>query len=509
MHDQSIKSEASEEYHTRVVKIDRLKARGIEPWPANKVPSTSCAAVVESFNTIVPSTDTKTFSQEELKQEESSEHPSVAGRIMTVRLHGKAAFATIQDSSSQLQLYFKEELLGDMFPVFVDLIDIGDIIWVRGVPFRTKLGEITLRVTEFTLLSKCLHPLPDKVHGLSDIEIKYRQRYLDLIMSSEARNRFRARSEIIRSIRTFLDARGYAEVETPMLHPIAGGAAAKPFVTHHNALDDDFFLRIAPELYLKRLVVGGVERVYEINRNFRNEGISTRHNPEFTMLELYTAYEDLTYAMNLVEALIHAAAIAAGATLQVSFGQHHLDFSVPFRRMSMKEAVCEYGDFDESEVSHDHITALCAQHRVAVEPYASYGHKLAALFEHVAEHKLIQPTFIHSFPVELSPLAKRDPNNHDIVPRFELFVAGMELSNAYHELNDPFEQADRFRDQLALHKAGDAEAHQFDADYVRALEYGLPPTVGIGIGIDRLTMLLTNTTSIKEVILFPTLKRQG
>jgi lysyl-tRNA synthetase class 2 len=496
----------SEEYRIRVEKVDRLRSQGIEPWPPNRVPSTTCALIAATF-TENSQSEGIVISQEAIMHEENTQHPSVAGRLMTVRVHGKAAFANLQDASGTLQLYFKEELLGDMFKIFIDLIDIGDIIWCRGVPFRTQRGEVTLRVTELVLLSKCLHPLPDKVHGLSDIEIKYRQRYLDLIVSPEARARFHARSEITRAIRSFLDSRGYAEVETPMLHPIAGGAAARPFVTHHNALDAEFFLRIAPELYLKRLVVGGIDRVYEINRNFRNEGISTRHNPEFTMLELYTAYEDLHYAMSCVEEMFRTAAIAADATLQVPFGQHVLDFAAPFRRISMKDAVCEYGDFDESELSHERITGLCARHRVTLVPHASYGHKLAALFEHIVEHKLIQPTFIHSFPIELSPLAKRDPQNSDTAPRFELYVAGMELSNAYHELNDPFEQAERFRDQLGLHAAGDEEAHQFDADYVRALEYGLPPTVGIGVGIDRLTMLLTNTPSIKEVILFPTLKR--
>lgn len=500
----------SEEYAVRLKKVDMLRERGIEPWPANRVPCATCALIHESFATYSPVSEAEQsqLSQEKLNAEERNKHnPSVAGRILTARLHGKAAFATIQDASGTLQVYLKEEFLGDMFTVFTDLIDIGDIIWCRGVPFKTQRGEITLRVMELVLLSKCLHPLPDKVHGLADIEIKYRQRYLDLIVSPEARARFHARSEIIRSLRSFLDSRGYAEVETPMLHPLAGGAAARPFVTHHNALDSEFFLRIAPELYLKRLVVGGLERVYEINRNFRNEGVSTRHNPEFTMLELYTAYENLAYAMNVVEEMLRGAAIAASGKLQLPFGSHELNFEAPFRRLSMKDAVCEYGDLDESDVSPERITAACVRHGVKVEPYASYGHKLAAFFEHVAEHKLIQPTFIHEFPIELSPLAKRDPENPAMAPRFELFIAGMELSNAYHELNDPFEQAERFREQLKLHEAGDAEAHQFDADYVRALEYGLPPTVGIGVGIDRLTMVLTNTPSIKEVILFPTLKR--
>ncbi len=483
-------TQQSEEYTIRVGKVERLRAQGIEPWPAVKPVHDHTAYIVGAASDPEDTVYT------------------LAGRLMAIRNHGKSSFARIQDSTGSLQLYFQEELLGDAYQRFLHLIDIGDILWVRGPRFTTKSGEITLRVQEYTLLSKCLHPLPEKFHGIADTEIKYRQRYLDLITSAATRERFYARSHIIAAIRTFLEARSYLEVETPMLQQIAGGAAARPFITRHNTLDQDLYLRIAPELYLKRLVIGGFERVYEINRNFRNEGISTRHNPEFTMLELYTAHHDLTYAMNLVEELVRTAAIAAAHTLRVPFGTHTIDFESPWRRISMKDAICEYGNLEAYDLAPEHITGICARHRVSVEPTASYGHKLVALFEHIVETQLIQPTFIHSFPVEVSPLAKRDSIASDFVPRFELFVAGMELSNAYHELNDPFEQAERFHEQLTLKAGGDEEAHQFDQDYVTALEYGLPPTVGIGIGIDRLTMLLTNTPSIKEVILFPTLKKE-
>jgi lysyl-tRNA synthetase class 2 len=483
----------SEEYRIRSEKVDTLRAQGIEPWPQFRPVKDQAADIIAQF------------------QDGAEIEYTVAGRIMAIRRHGKAAFVVIQDTSGRIQLYLKADIIGDeIFKDFNHYIDIGDIIWCRGTAFRTHAGEITLRVLEYELLSKCLHPLPEKFHGISDVETKYRQRYLDVMTSAETRERFIKRSRMISTIRNFLEERGYLEVETPMLHPIAGGAAARPFVTHHNTLGENFYLRIAPELYLKRLTVGGFDRVYEINRNFRNEGISTRHNPEFTMLELYTAYEDYHYAMGLVEELLRSAAIAVNGTLHLTFGDHTLNFEQPFRRLTMRNAVMEYGNFTEDEIAPQNIGALCIRHGLRMTPGASsYGHQLAALFEHVAEKKLIQPTFICDFPVELSPLAKRDPQNPDFVPRFELFIAGMEVSNAYNELNDPFEQAARFQDQLALQRAGDPEAHQYDADYVTALEYGLPPTVGIGIGIDRLAMLLTNTVSIKEVILFPTLKRSN
>jgi len=485
------KPQESEEYRVRSQKIDILRNQGVEPWPSFRPVKNQAADVIAQF------------------QDGAEIEYVIAGRLMALRRHGKAAFAVLQDPSGKIQLYLKEDAIGDAaFKRFVDYTDIGDIIWCRGKSFRTHAGEITLRVLEYELLSKCLHPLPEKFHGIVDREIKYRQRYLDLIVSDESRERFKNRSRMISAIRSFLEERGYLEVETPMLHPIAGGAAARPFITHHNTLSENFYLRIAPELYLKRLVVGGFERIYEINRNFRNEGISTRHNPEFTMLEMYTAYEDYRYAMNLVEELLRTVALVAQGSQQLTFGEYQLDFEKPFRRLTMREAVMEYGNFSEADIAPENIGTLCMKHGLRMAPGASgYGYQLAALFEHVAEKRLIQPTFICDFPVELSPLAKRNPNNPNFVPRFELFIAGMEISNAYNELNDPFEQAARFREQLDLHRAGDVEAHQYDADYVTALEYGLPPTVGIGIGMDRLAMLLTNTTSIKEVILFPTLKR--
>lgn len=482
--------DASPEHAVRVEKVERMRAMGIEPWPEYRPGAVQAADVLAAY------------------QEGATTEYELAGRVMSMRHHGKASFVEIQDVSGKIQLYFQQEKLEDAYERFLNFVDIGDIIGVRGALFRTKTGVLTVRVAEWRMLSKSLHPLPEKFHGISDVELKYRQRYLDLIMHSATRDRFVKRSKILSVMRSFLEERGYQEVETPMLHPIAGGAAARPFVTHHNALGDDFYLRIAPELYLKRLVVGGIDRVFEINRNFRNEGISTRHNPEFTMVELYTAYQDYHYAMDLVESLFRTIAQAVVGSSAVPFGEHVIEYGAPFRRLSMRAAVCEYGDFDESDIAPDRIDALCVRHRIPCGAGVSYGHKLVGLFEHCVEPKLMQPTFIYEFPIETSPLAKRDHNNPEYAARFELFIAGMEISNAYNELNDPFDQADRFRQQLALHAAGDEEAHQYDADYVRALEYALPPTVGIGIGIDRLTMLMANVGSIKEVILFPTLKKQ-
>jgi lysyl-tRNA synthetase class 2 len=369
------------------------------------------------------------------------------------------------------------------------------------------MGEITLNVTDYELLSKALLPLPDKFHGLTDIEQRYRQRYLDLISNDESRKRFVTRSLIVRAIRQFLDKNGYLEVETPMLHPIPGGAAAKPFKTHHNALDMELYLRIAPELYLKRLIVGGLERVYEINRNFRNEGISTRHNPEFTMLEFYTAYHDYQYAMDITEQLIRFACRAVHTSEQVTYQQTLLDFEKPFLRMTMCQAVAHYAGCKETDLDEKNIDAVLKQHNIKLPAGAqSWGNKLCLLFEELAEKKLIQPTFITEFPVEVSPLAKRNKENPAVTDRFELYVMGMELSNAFTELNDPFEQADRFQEQAKARSAGDVEAHYYDADFIRALEYAMPPTVGVGIGIDRLTMLLTDAGSIRDVVLFPTLR---
>jgi len=483
--------QSSQEHLIRLEKVKKLRDLGIEPWPEHKKVLHSCAQVAAEF------------------QEGVEKNYTVSGRLLNIRVHGKTAFAHIQDGSGKLQVYIRADIIGeDAFNVFEHLIDIGDTIWCTGTVFKTKTGEVSLRVTEYTLLSKSLHPLPEKFHGIADIEIKYRQRYLDLITDPSTRDRFVKRSQIISSIRNFLDARGYIEVETPMLHPIAGGAAARPFVTHHNALSDDFYLRIAPELYLKRLVVGGLDRVYEINRNFRNEGVSTRHNPEFTMLEMYTAHANYIFAMDLVEELLRMLAMQVVGSLQIPYGDLVLDFEKPFCRISIKDAVMKYGKLSEQDISRENIDAVLLKNNLKHMQKSMYGEKLLALFELFAEPHFIQPTFAIDYPIETSPLAKRDPNNPDYAPRFELFIAGMELSNGYNELNEPFDQAARFKEQVAAHAAGNDEAHQYDADFVQALEYGLPPTAGIGIGIDRLVMLLTNTRSIKEVILFPTLKKR-
>lgn len=488
----TINPDASEEHHIRVDKVKKLREQGIEPWPEFKeVPNTS-QQVIDEF------------------KEDSETEYAIAGRIVALRWHGKSAFAQVQDRQGRVQVYFKKDVLGEQtFDLFEHNLDLGDIVWVKGIAFKTKTGEITLKASEGVLLSKCLHPLPEKFHGIADVEIKYRQRYLDLISDEESRNKFKVRSKLISGLRHYLESHEFMEVETPMLHPIPGGAVARPFVTHHNALHMDLYLRIAPELYLKKLVIGGFERVYEINRSFRNEGISTRHNPEFTMLEFYMAHKDYHYMMNFVEDMLKKVVKESCGVEHVPFGNHTLDFAKPFERMSIKEAVLKYGGYTEDDISIDKIDAEIKKHGVKLQVKdASYGQKLFLLFEEVAEQQLIQPTFITDFPVEVSPLAKRDSDNPNFVARFELFMAGMELSNCFNELNEPFDQEERFKEQAATHAAGDDEAMHFDADYVRALEYGLPPTVGCGIGIDRLAMILTNTTSIKDVILFPTLKKK-
>lgn len=429
---------------------------------------------------------------------------------MTIRLHGKAAFLHLQDEVGKLQLYIKEDVVGaQAFSQFEQFVDIGDILWVAGTVFKTQRGEISLRVSQWSMQSKCLHPLPEKFHGLTDVEVRYRQRYLDLICNADSKNLLIKRSLVVQAVREFLNQRHYLEVETPMLHPIPGGAAAKPFITHHNALGQDFYLRIAPELYLKRLVVGGIDRVFEVNRNFRNEGISTKHNPEFTMLECYTAYQDIGYAMDLIEALTKFVMQKIGADFKVQFGDHLLDFGKPFERISLHDAVKKYNNLSDSDLNEQSIDALLKSKRITLPKTGmTLQEKIYLLFEETVESQLIQPTFVTGFPIEVSPLAKRDPKNSDLASRSELFVAGLELANLFDELNDPFDQAERFHEQVKAQAAGDAEAHHYDADFIMALEYGLPPTVGFGIGIDRMVMLLTGTTSIKDVILFPTLKKK-
>lgn len=484
------------EHQIRLEKLKTLEKEHIKPWPEAKEITASCAQVHQEFNPSAAEGEGKIY--------------SVAGRIRIIRHHGKASFVVIQDQSGQLQLYLKQDDIGQQaYEQFKHLIDVGDIVWAHGSSFKTKMGEITIKVDKLELLSKCLFPMPEKFHGLHDIETIYRQRYLDLITNQASRERFAKRSGVIRSFRNYLDNRGFMEVETPMLHPIPGGAAAKPFVTHHNALSNDFYLRIAPELYLKRLVVGGFEQVYEINRNFRNEGISTRHNPEFTMLEMYWAHHDYHFIMQFIQDMMRDAVQKVCGVLEVPFNDFTIDFAKPFKITTIKDAVLEYGKYNEKDIAPEVIDARLKEHEVKIaNANASWGEKVYALFEKIAEHRLIQPTFVTQFPIEVSPLAKRDEKDPRFAARFELFIAGMEISNGFNELNDPFDQASRFKQQAGARAGGDAEAHHFDAEYVHALEYGLPPTVGVGIGIDRFAMLVTNAHSIKDVILFPTLKKR-
>jgi len=439
---------------------------------------------------------------------------SVAGRMMLKRVMGKASFATVQDGSGQIQFFVTPNDVGaDTYDAFKKW-DLGDIVAARGVLFRTNKGELSVQCKELRLLSKALRPLPDKFHGLSDQEMRYRQRYVDLIVTPETRDTFRARTKTIASIRKFMDNADFMEVETPMLHPIPGGAAAKPFVTHHNALDMQMFLRIAPELYLKRLIIGGFERVFEINRNFRNEGVSPRHNPEFTMMEFYAAYTDYRWLMDFTEQLIRQAAIDALGTATIQYQGRELDLAKPFHRLTITQAIQKYApDYTDGQLSDDAFlrTELKRFGVDVSQPAflnAGIGALQLALFEETAEAQLWEPTFIIDYPVEVSPLARASDTVPGITERFELFMTGREIANGFSELNDPEDQAARFKKQVEQKDAGDEEAMFFDADYIRALEYGMPPTGGCGIGIDRLVMLLTDSPTIRDVLLFPHLRRE-
>ena len=435
---------------------------------------------------------------------------ALAGRILLKRVMGKASFVQVQDESGRIQLFLQANALGEAYDAFKGW-DVGDIVGATGVLTRTRTGELSVKVAQLRLLTKSLRPLPDKWHGLSDVEQRYRQRYVDLIVSPEARDVFVKRSRIIRAMRAWLDARRFLEVETPMMHYIPGGATAKPFVTHHNALDLELYLRVAPELYLKRLVVGGLERVYEINRNFRNEGVSTRHNPEFTMLELYEAYATYTEIMDLTEGVIRDVAQDVLGTTAVEWDGQAIDLGPAFRRWSMTDAVLEHNpEIAAGELRDlDAMRAHCARLKIPVKAGWGWGKLLLEVFEKTVEHTLIQPTFITDHPVEVSPLARASDNDAELTDRFELFIGGKELANGFSELNDPEDQAARFQAQVDAKEGGDDEAMHFDADYIRALEVGLPPTGGLGIGIDRMVMLLTDSASIRDVLLFPYMRPEA
>ena len=462
-----------------------------------------------------PNTFKREFYADDLQQEyadkdkpwfeENEVRVTVAGRMMLKRVMGKASFATISDMSGRIQIYVQKTMLGDELYDSFKGWDIGDIMGVEGILFKTNKGELSVKADKLQLLTKSLRPLPEKFHGLSDQELRYRQRYLDLIMSEESRNTFKIRSKVISYIRKFFEARDFMEVETPMLQVIPGGASARPFETYHNALDIDMYMRIAPELYLKRLVVGGFERVFEINRNFRNEGLSTRHNPEFTMIEFYQAYADFNDLMDITEELLRGLAVDVLGTSEVTYQGETFDFGKPFDRISVKDSILKHNP----ELSIDDLNSLDNAKNLAkklgihVEKYWGLGKIQMEIFDETVEKKLLNPTFITEYPAEVSPLARRNDEDNFITDRFEFFIGGREIGNGFSELNDAEDQAERFKKQVAEKDAGDDEAMHYDADYIRALEYGMPPTAGEGIGIDRLVMLLTDAPSIRDVILFP------
>ncbi len=490
----------------RQQKLQQIEALGSPAYPNQFVSTHSLAAIRTGY-------DASTSEQLEATKVEVK----VAGRLMAIRAQGKAGFATLQQEGERLQIYVRKDAVGDPAFELYKLLDLGDHIGVSGYLFRTRTGELSVHVETITFLAKAMLALPEKFHGLADVELRYRQRYVDLFMNTDVRAVFVKRARILKAIRRFFDDRGYLEVETPMMQPVAGGAAAKPFKTHHNALDLELYLRIAPELYLKRLVVGGMDRVYEINRNFRNEGVSTQHNPEFTMLEFYQAYANYHDLMDLTQELIRQVALEVNGSLVTEFDGEQIDIG-RWQRYSMREAIIHFWPAEvgaapamEDFADSAKVTAIVQQLRAA-KIHIEYkqgeptGKTIATIFETVAEAHLVQPTIIYDFPVAVSPLSKNKPDEPDWVERFEFYIGGFEVGNAFSELNDPEEQKKRFEQQLGERARGDDEAHQMDHDYVRALSFGLPPTGGEGIGIDRLTMILTGASSIRDVILFPLMK---
>ena len=495
-------SELDDQIENRRAKRQQLAERGIATYP-------------HRFDwDLEPSGVRAQYGEKTAEELEAAKIPlRVPGRVKGIRAQGKIVFADLHDGREKLQLFIRVNPLPENAKLVLDNLDLGDLVGASGTLIRTRLGELSLAVDDLTLLAKALRPLPEKWHGLADVETRYRQRYLDLATNPESRQVFEVRAALVRGIRAFLDTRGFLEVETPMMHRIPGGAAAKPFTTHHNALDMDLYLRIAPELFLKRLLVGGIPRVYEINRNFRNEGISTRHNPEFTMLEFYWAYADYRQMMDLTEELMTGLAAIAREVQgkeSLTWEGQPIDFARPWARYTMREAITRFGGVEAATLdSEAGLEGELAGRGLAKPPGSDYGHLLMALFEEVAEKQLLQPTFITDFPVEVSPLSKQRQDDPRFTERFELYIAGMEMANGFSELNDPDVQAERFREQVASRAKGDAEAHYYDADYVRALEHAMPPAAGIGVGIDRVTMLLTDRQSIRDVILFPLMKAEA
>jgi lysyl-tRNA synthetase, class II len=490
--------ELNDQLRVRREKMNTMRENGLDPFGKRFERTHTIIELVEQYGEL---------EKEDLEAKNVA--VTLAGRMMTKRGKGKAGFANIQDLTGQIQVYVRVDAIGaEAYEVF-DSSDLGDIIGVTGTLFKTKVGELSVKVQNYTFLTKALRPLPDKFHGLKDVEQRYRQRYLDLIVSQESRETFITRSKIIQAMRRYLDDNGYLEVETPMMHSIAGGASARPFITHHNALDMELYMRIAIELHLKRLIVGGLEKVYEIGRVFRNEGVSTRHNPEFTMIELYEAYADYQDIMSLTENLIAHIAQEVLGTTTVQYGEYEVNLQPEWKRLHMVDAIKEYTGVDFwKQMSVEEARAFAKEHGVEITEHMLYGHIVNEFFEQKVEEKLIQPTFIYGHPVEISPLAKKNDEDPRFTDRFELFIVAREHANAFTELNDPIDQRERFEAQIKEREQGNDEAHEMDEDFVEALEYGMPPTGGLGIGIDRLVMLLTNSPSIRDVLLFPLMRHR-
>lgn len=480
-------------------KMNELRERGVDPFGGRYERTHYSSEVIESFDG---------QSKEELS--EAGHTVKIAGRIMTKRGKGKAGFAHLKDKNGLIQIYVRKDAVGDDQYESFQAADLGDFLGIEGTVMKTNTGEVTVRAEELTYLSKALRPLPDKYHGLTNVEQKYRQRYLDLIANEDSFDRFTKRSQIVQAIRSYLNERGYLEVETPLLHNLAGGAAARPFTTHHNALDMELYLRIAIELHLKRLIVGGMEKVYEMGRVFRNEGIDTTHNPEFTMLELYTAYHDVEDVMDLTEDLVRSVAKKVLGETDIVYGDYTIHIGQKWARRHMVDLIKEETGIDFfKHFTDEEARALAKEHHVEIDDYTTFGHVVNNFFEKFVEHKLIQPTFVYGHPLEISPLAKKNAEDPRFTDRFELFIAKHEYANAFSELNDPIDQRERFEAQMKEKEQGNDEAHEIDEDFIEALEYGMPPTGGLGIGIDRLVMLLTGSMSIRDVLLFPTMKNNN